>query len=133
SPEGSPLIATTYFYWYDAATKLHIVDGDGTDALTDHPPTLEGLSYKNVDWHARQLADMIAAGIDVAMPVYWATPLSKGHWSNDGLAPLVAARERLIAAGESPPAIGMFFDTSALQHNEAGVQIDLTTDAGRLW
>src|SRR5262245_16794330 len=81
--EKQPLIATTYFYWYDVDTNLHIFDGDGTDALTDHPPTLEGLSYKNADWHARQLTDMIAAGIDVAMPVYWATPLSRGHWSDD--------------------------------------------------
>jgi len=129
----SPIVATTYFYWYDAATSLHILDGDGTDALTDHPPTLEDFSYKSVDWHAQQLTDMIAAGIDVAMPVYWSTPLSRGHWSDEGLPTLVAARERLIAEGKTPPAIGMFFDTSTLQHNEGGYHVDLTTDAGRLW
>src|SRR3954470_2937729 len=60
---GDPCIATTYFYWYDIDTKLHILDGDGTDALTNHPPTLAGLSYKSIDWHSRQLSDMIAAGI----------------------------------------------------------------------
>ncbi|MFO1091966.1 MAG: DUF5010 domain-containing protein [Planctomycetaceae bacterium] len=130
---GSPLVATTYFYWYDIDTNLHILDGDGSDALTDHPPTLAGFSYKSVDWHAQQLTDISAAGIDVAMPVYWATPLSHGHWSDDGLPKLVAAREKLIAAGKSPPAIGMFFDTSTLEYNEGGYHVDLTTDAGRLW
>ena len=74
SRAGRPIVATTYFYWYDAATNEHIIDGDGTDALTDHPPTLEGFSYRNVDWHARQLDDMIASGIDVALPVYWGEP-----------------------------------------------------------
>lgn len=68
---GSPLIATTYFYWYDAATNAHIVNGDGSDALTDHPPTLTDFSYTSVAWHDRQLCDMMAAGIDVLLPVYW--------------------------------------------------------------
>jgi hypothetical protein len=130
---GHPLIATTYFYWYDVDTNAHIIDGDGSDALTDHPSTLDGLSYKNVDWHAQQLTDMIAAGIDVAMPVYWGAPIPNERWSDAGLPFLMAARERLIAEGKSPPAIGMFFDTSTLQYNEAGYHVDLTTDAGRLW
>ena len=41
---GEPVIATTYFYWYDIETKAHIVNHDGSDALTDHPPTMEGFS-----------------------------------------------------------------------------------------
>ena len=81
----SPLIATSYFYWYDAESKAHVLNGDGTDALTDHPPMLAGFSYKSVDWHAQQLTDMLAAGIDVLLPVYWGTPLSKQHWSDEGL------------------------------------------------
>jgi hypothetical protein len=89
--EGTPLVATTYFYWYDAETKAHIVNHDGTDALTDHPPTLEGLSYKNIDWHATQLTDMMAAGIDVAMPVYWGSPAGGHGFSDVGLPPLVAS------------------------------------------
>lgn len=129
----SPLVATSYFYWYDAESKAHVLNGDGTDALTDHPPTLTGFSYKSVDWHAQQLADMMAAGIDVLLPVYWGTPLSKQHWSDEGLPPLVAARERLISEGRSPPAIGMFYDTSTLQYNEGGYHVDLTTAVGRLW
>ena len=130
---GAPLVVTSYFYWYDAESKAHVLNPDGTDALTDHPPTLQGFSYKNVDWHAQQLADMIEAGIDVLLPVYWGTPLSQRHWSDEGLPPLVAARERLIRQGRQPPAIGMFYDTSTLQHNEGGYHVDLTTDAGRKW
>ena len=130
---AAPLIATSYFYWYDAQSKAHVVDHDGTDALTDHPPTLEGFSFKSVDWHARQLADMIDAGIDVALPVYWGTPLGDQGWSDQGLPKLVAARERLLGQGKKPPAIGMFYDTSTLQYNRGGYHVDLTTPAGRLW
>jgi len=130
---GAPLIATTYFYWYDAASRAHVVDGDGTDALTDHPRTLEGFSYRNVGWHAGELADMIAAGIDVALPVYWGAPSSHSGWSNEGLPKLVAARERLLQQGKTPPKIGMFYDTSTLRHNSGHYHVDLTTPAGRLW
>ena len=28
---------THYFYWYDVASQTHILDGDGSDALTTHP------------------------------------------------------------------------------------------------
>jgi hypothetical protein len=130
---GTPVIATSYFYWYDAASKMHVVDHDGTDALTDHPPTLEGFSYKNVDWHARQLADMIAAGVDVALPVYWGVPDTAETWSDEGLPPLVAARERLLRQGKRPPTIGMFYDTSTLRYNGGHYHVDLTTPAGRRW
>jgi Domain of unknown function (DUF5010) len=130
---GQPVIATSYFYWYDAATKAHVIDHDGTDALTDHPPTLKGFSYKNVDWHATQLEDMIEAGIDVALPVYWGEPTKMPQWSNEGLPPLVAARERLLKQGKNPPTIGMFYDTSTLRFNSRGARVDLTTPQGRLW
>jgi len=48
---NTPLVATYYFYWYDIYSNAHIVDGDGTDALTDHPPTLTDFSYKSKAWH----------------------------------------------------------------------------------
>jgi hypothetical protein len=128
-----PLLVTSYFYWYDDETRGHLVNHDGSDALTDHPPTLKGFSYKSVDWHARQLADMIAAGIDVLLPVYWGTPEGDHAWSDEGLPKLVAGRERLLKKGEQPPAIGMFYDTSTLRHNQGGYHVDLTTPAGRLW
>ena len=130
---GTPLVATSYFYWYDEATKAHLVDGDGTDALTDHPPTLKGLSYKNVDWHRGQLTDMQAAGIDIVLPVYWGGPHTSESWSDLGLPKLVAARKKLLDQGKRPPAIGMFYDTSTLRHNRGGYHVDLTTSAGQRW
>lgn len=132
------IVGTYYFYWYDAPSKSHIIDGDGTDALTTHPPTLEGLSWKSVAWHRRQLEDMIAAGIDVVLPVFWGAPSEQSttahlHWSYEGLPPLVQAREELLRAGNQPPRIGLFYDTSTLRHNAWGEHLDLTTDRGRQW
>jgi hypothetical protein len=130
---GTPVIATSYFYWYDARSGSHVIDHDGTDALTDHPPTLRGFSYQIVDWHASQLSDMMAAGIDVLLPVYWGTPLGDFGFSDQGMPKLVEARKRFIAQGKRPPSIGMFYDTSTLRHNSRGYHVDLTTPAGRLW
>jgi hypothetical protein len=64
------LVMTHDFYWYDITTKAHIIDGDGSDALTTHPATMEDLSYKSVTWHKKQLMDMMEAGVDVVLPVY---------------------------------------------------------------
>lgn len=135
------VVLTSYFYWYDVNTGAHIRNGDGSDALTDHPPTMAGFSFRSQSWHREQLEDMIAAGIDVLLPVYWGEPsqriagqpASGQPWSFAGLPPLVSARDALLAAGRKPPGIGMFYDTSTLQYNAAGQRIDLTTDHGRRW
>jgi hypothetical protein len=132
------IVGTYYFYWYDTPSRAHIIDGDGTDALTTHPPTLEGLSWKNVAWHRRQLEDMETAGIDVVLPVFWGAPSEQNpkahlHWSCEGLPPLVQAREELLRAGKRPPRIGLFYDTSTLQHNAWREHLDLTTPRGREW
>jgi hypothetical protein len=132
------LVGTYYFYWYDSPTQAHILDEDGTDALTTHPPTLEGFSYKSAAWHRKQLLDMMAAGIDFLLPVFWGDP-SEGapeaarHWSYAGLPPLVEARDALVQEGREPPRLGLFYDTSTLRWNRAGQHIDLTTDFGRRW
>ena len=47
------IVMTHDFYWYDVTTKEHILNGDGSDALTAHPVTLEDFSYKSVAWHKR--------------------------------------------------------------------------------
>ncbi len=132
------VVMTYYFYWYDRTTGAHLTDPDGSDALTTHPATLEDFSYRSVAWHRRQLEDMAAAGIDVALAVFWGAPSERDpkaglHWSFAGLGPLVEAREQLLKAGKNPPRIGLFYDTSTLQHNAAGRHIDLTTDAGKAW
>lgn len=130
------IVGTYYFYWYDSQTKSHIMDDDGTDALTTHPPTLEDFSYKSIRWHRQQLLDMEAAGIDVALMVFWGSPAEHDaktglHWSFAGLKPLVEAREELLRAGRKPPRLGLFYDTSTLQWNHWGYHADLTTDYGR--
>jgi hypothetical protein len=132
------IVGTYYFYWYCADTKEHVIDGDGSDALTDHPATLEGFSYRSVKWHKKELADMVAAGIDVALPVFWGAPSEQGttsslHWSYAGLVKLVEAREELLREGKHPPRIGLFYDTSTLQYNRWGQHIDLATEYGRRW
>jgi len=132
------IVGTYYFYWYCAETKDHLVDEDGSDALTDHPATLDGFSYRSTAWHKKELRDMMAAGIDVVLPVFWGAPSEQDaraglHWSYTGLARLVEAREELLREGKRPPRVGMFYDTSTLQHNRWGQHIDLTTDYGRRW
>jgi hypothetical protein len=135
------IVLTPYFYWYDVFSDAHITDSDGTDALTDHPPTLTGFSYLSKAWHREQLLDMTAAGIDVLLPVYWGEPsqripnqpVSAQPWSHSGIPPLIQAREELLSEGRSAPRIGMFYDTSTLQYNAANERIDLTTPYGREW
>jgi hypothetical protein len=135
---GQPVVGTTYFYWYDLDSKAHIVDHDGTDAMTTHPADLGAISYKRADWHKRQLEDMIDAGIDFLMPVYWGVPGKYDGWSFVGLPPLVEAHTALEKAGAKPPAIGMFYDTSILQWNGfnadgSNYHVDMTTDFGKEW
>src|SRR5262249_14927444 len=123
------IVATDYFYWYDVYSQAHIIDGDGSDALTDHPATMVDFSYKSKAWHHLQLTNMVDAGIDVLLPVSWGTPSERdpihsgNYWSFSGLAPLVAAREDLLQEGKQPPRIGMFYDTSSLLYNSANQHI----------
>ena len=136
--EGQPIVGTTYFYWYDIDTKSHIIDHDGTDALTTHPADMNGISYKRALWHKQQLQDMIAAGIDFLMPVYWGVPGKYKGWSFAGLPPLVGAHDALEKKGQQPPAIGLFYDTSILKWNGFNkngrrYHVDLSTDFGKEW
>jgi hypothetical protein len=136
---GDRIVGTYYFYWYDAPSQAHVLNSpQGTDALTDHPPTLEDFSWKSVSWHKKQLRDMEEAGIDVVLPVFWGAPSEHNpgamlYWSFEGLKPMVGARATLLREGRHPPAIGLFYDTSTLANNSWGEHIDLTTDYGRQW
>jgi hypothetical protein len=135
---GEPVVGTTYFCWYDIESKAHIINGDGTDAMTTHPADMDGISYKSAAWHKRQLGDMIDAGVDFLMPVYWGVPGKYDGWSFVGLPPLVEAHSALEKDGRKPPAIGMFYDTSILQWNGynadgSNYHVDLSTDFGRQW
>ncbi|MDD5523383.1 MAG: DUF5010 domain-containing protein [Kiritimatiellae bacterium] len=138
---GQKIVVTPYFYWYDINTGAHIRNHNGTDALTTHPPSLEGFTFRSAGWHRKQLLDMMDAGIDVLLPVYWGEPsqrignvsVEKQPWSFSGVPPLVTAREKLVAEGVKPPYIGLFYDTSTLQWNSARRRVDLTTNEGRQW
>jgi Domain of unknown function (DUF5010) len=135
---GEPIVGTTYFYWYDIDTHSHIVNPDGTDAMTTHPADMNGISFKRVSWHEKQLKDMIAAGINFLLPVFWGVPGKYDGWSFAGLPPLVEAHSRLQKEGLKPPAIGLFYDTSILRYNGfeeggANYHVDLTTDFGKQW
>ena len=138
---GDRLVFASYFYWYDVYSGAHLVNPDGSDALTTHPPTVTGFSYRSKAWHRGQLEDMEDAGIDVVLPVYWGEPsqripdrpVEQQPWSYSGLLPLVEARDELVAAGRNPPRVGLFYDTSTLEFNAAGRRVDLTTVEGREW
>ena len=94
------IVGTYYFYWYDSHSKSHLVNGDGSDALTTHPPTLEDFSYTSVRWHKQQLLDMIDAGIDVVLPVFWGAPSehdSREREEHEGPEDPARAKERQTA------------------------------------
>jgi hypothetical protein len=144
---GDPVLTTTYFYWYDATSGTNVFYSDGTSAITDHPPTLDGFSYLNESWHATQLSDMADAGIDVALPVAYTTPFSDPFqndpstldpsllFTDEGIPPMVAARHQLVSQGVSAPYLGMFYDTTSLSatDNSKHYQVDLRTLGGKLW
>jgi hypothetical protein len=125
-----PLIATYYFYWDDLTDPAH---RDRDRAL--RPPDQEHYSFLNPDTHRRQFEDMQRAGVDLALAVYWGepghpgrtTPSIPGHdWSTEGIPPMVAALDRLAAAGR-PFKLGLFLDTTIMAN------ADLTTPNGKAY
>ena len=120
SPDASlPPTAFTYFYyWYDDVTGAHLEPEFLTNALPADPAP----SWRNVDWFRKELSDMIEAGIDVVLPVYWGTT---EEWSTAGLPNLAQAWQEMKDQGQDPPAIGLFLDTPIL------VGRDLTTPEGK--
>ncbi len=66
------IVATHYFYWYRWPDRHFFDDAERSDdALRHHFPDHRSVSYESKQWHLRQMRDMAAAGIDVAMCVYW--------------------------------------------------------------
>ena len=125
-------------YWYDYP-KQHFYD-DGArqdDALQDHFPEPEQVSFRDVRWHEKQLQDCVDAGLDFIIPVYWGNVsnyFSPGvSFSIYGLPPLQEAIEIREAAGKPSPKIGMFYDTSTLLPGYHGKRdkLDLTSEFGR--
>ncbi|MBD3266858.1 hypothetical protein GF373_09325 [bacterium] len=113
------IVGTHYFYWYDYPHQ-HFFDNAARtdDALQDHFPNPESVSYRSAAWHKQEMRDCEAAGLDFIMPVYWGVPdnyFKQGTaFSVQGLAPLQRAIEERAREGKSSPKIGLFFDTSTL-------------------
>jgi len=128
-----PIVGTYLFYWYDVYSTAHLVNGDGTDACTTHPPGWEDYSYYSTRWWRQQLKDIAAAGIDFAAPVYWGYPNAYGEWSFQGLPNLVRACDYMTRLGEACPKVALFYDTSTLQYNRFSKHVDLSTDEGKSW
>ena len=126
------LVAAYYFYWYDVYTGDHFITPDGSDYITNHPPDsyLANYSYTEVSWHRRELLDMMTAHINVVLPVYFGDE-GNFSWSKPGLQNLVSATQALIDDGHTPPKIGMFLDTNALQWQNNNIPPDLTTLSGK--
>jgi hypothetical protein len=126
--------AAYYFYWYRYPDR-HFTDPDGSDALTDHPPDSylvppPDYSFADAGWHKRELLDLMDAGIEVILPVYWGD-YTNTNWSQIGITKLVEAENQLLSEGKTPPKIGMFYDTTSLKIQNGGIPPDLTTLAGK--
>jgi len=130
--EKDRLAAAYFFYWHDVYTGNHIVWSDGGDQLQDHPPKsrMNNYSYAVVNWHRRELLDMIKARIDIVLPVFWWNDTER-FWSYPGLNNLVTASDQLIAQGKKPPRIGMFCDTTALQYQNKNRPPSVSNKKGR--
>jgi hypothetical protein len=101
--------------------------------VTLHPPDsyLSTYSFKDVVFFQREFSDMIAAGIDVALPVFFGNPANVSTWSVPGLQTMVQAEQAMAKAGQSAPKIGMFDDTSSLPALNGGKKPDLTAAAAK--
>jgi len=135
---GQPIVGTYYFYWYDVHTKEHFINPDGSDALTTHPLDTTDYSYRSVRWHRQQMEEIRSAGIDFILPVYWGNPGDRQpgkplSWSFVGIKTLVEAQQQMRQARKKSPKIGLFYDTTTLQHNALSYHADLRTEEGRRW
>lgn len=125
-------VATTYyFYWHDytdpdrrarAQSRFH------------SPPDAAHYSFLMPETHQREFDDMLAAGLDFVLPVYWGEPGHPGrttgptsphYWSTEGIPAMVEALDRNAARGAPPLQIGMFYDTTIMAN------ADLTTPSGK--
>ncbi len=125
------LVTTYYFYWHDMtdpARRARYLSGD-----FKRPPDMDHYSFLLPETHEREFSDMLDAGLDFVLPVYWGEPGHPGrttsetyphYWSTEGIPPMVQALDRLDASGKHLP-IGMFYDTTILAN------ADLTTPNGK--
>ena len=125
------LATTYYFYWHDLTDPARLARQQGRFHV---PPDPEHYSFLLPETHQREFNDMLSAGLDFVLPVYWGEPGHPGrttaetsphYWSTDGIPAMVEALERNEAEGAPPLQIGMFYDTTIMAN------ADLTTAAGK--
>lgn len=127
-----------YLYWYQADPRKNlplsqVVGPDGALQLQDFPAGGAGpwFSCDRVQWHKEQLADAVAAGIDVVLPVYRGDRASRAGFAAKGLDCMVSAIAELRAEGRPYPMVGMFFDTTAMELAYGGQKPDLKDDEAK--
>jgi Domain of unknown function (DUF5010) len=128
------VVATYFFYWFDAQTLREGRARRGSDPYPFRPTNLETISFLDPDWYEKEFRDMLAAGIDVVLPDYWGEPGQYDRrvapapelnlFSTQGLAPMIVALDRLAAEG-TPLKIGLFLDTTIMNDE------DLTVERGK--
>jgi hypothetical protein len=125
------LATTYYFYWHDYTDPDRRARSQGR---FHSPPDAANYSFLLPETHQREFGDMLAAGLDFVLPVYWGEPGHPGrttgptsphYWSTEGIPAMVEALERNRALGAPPLQVGMFYDTTILAN------ADLTTPAGK--
>jgi hypothetical protein len=120
------LATTYYFYWHDLTDPARRERFAGRFHVPLDP---DHYSFLLPETHRREFNDMLDAGLDFVLPVYWGEPGHPGrttgptaphYWSTEGIPPMVSA---LDAVGSLQ--IGMFYDTTILAN------ADLTTPSGK--
>jgi hypothetical protein len=121
-------IATTYyFYWHDYTDPARRVRSAGR---FHQPPQADSYSFLSPATHRREFSDMLEAGLDFVLPVYWGEPGHPGrttgptsphYWSTEGIPAMVEALDGL----PQPLQVGLFYDTTILAN------ADLTTRSGK--
>jgi Domain of unknown function (DUF5010) len=124
---NQPVVATYFFYWYDAATYRNSQATRNFDPYPFHPPNLDTISFRDPDWYEKEFRDMLSAGIDVVLPDYWGEPgqyprrvapaPELNYFATEGLEPMVTALDRL-AAENTALSIGLFLDTTIMNDED---------------
>lgn len=63
------VVATYFFYWFDAATYRDSQTRRSFDPCPFHPPNLETIGFLDPDWYEKEFRDMVSAEIP---PQHWA-------------------------------------------------------------
>jgi hypothetical protein len=64
---GSPIVAATFYAWYDASTGAHLRSPDGREVLRHHLPDARLVRPDSPEWFAQEIEAAAAAGIDVLL------------------------------------------------------------------